>query len=534
MSRVQRAWGESPFYQSRLKGPSPDRLYFHPKDPRGFDKAFAISFAEGAMSLGDDTLDCEGELAEIWAKTKPGGAMFTFLQEFSWLRHLDALGEKGRAPARAYLKAWLDRYEKWAPDVWEPFQTSERLFNLCCFTPLVLSGTDALWRSRVLTAMARQTRHLARVAHRPSASYDRLMAAMNLAIAGFCLPGCDKQGARGLELVRRELRLQLLPDGAHAGRNPSRQLAIALRLQAILAAMKARNLPAPGYVRHMTMRASAIVQFFRCADGKLAVFNGGYEDDGLAVAAARSIADNDAAPMDFARHAGYQRLSSARALVILDVASKTKTTREKYDSTGSFHFSSGRARIVANCGGGAHLGQDWLSALRARGAHSALSFDDIDADALQFGETSHRRGESPQGFLAEVDCTLALRDAPAPAHYRRRLFLAASGDDLRGEEEITGLGPAFLQAARWRFHLHPDVRASMARDGRSVLLALPNKEGWRFRANCRAIALEKSVYCGAGGAPAASEQIVLSADPAMPLENDAIKIKWAFKRLAAG
>ena len=32
--------GESPFYQSRLRGPAPDRLYYQPDDPRTPDKDF--------------------------------------------------------------------------------------------------------------------------------------------------------------------------------------------------------------------------------------------------------------------------------------------------------------------------------------------------------------------------------------------------------------------------------------------------------------------------------------------------------------
>ena len=77
------------------------------------------------------------------------------------------------------------------------------------------------------------------------------------------------------------------------------------------------------------------------------------------------------------------------------------------------------------------------------------------------------------------------------------------------------------------------MKASLARDQRSVLLALPNKEGWRFKTNAGAVELEKSVYCGAGGAPVASEQIVIRASSAIADGDGGADVKWALKRLDA-
>jgi len=46
-----------------------------------------------------------------------------------------------------------------------------------------------------------------------------------------------------------------------------------------------------------------------------------------------------------------------------------------------------------------------------------------------------------------------------------------------------------------RFHLHPTVRASQSRDGRSVVLQAGNAPiGWRLRSDAQDISIEASVY----------------------------------------
>lgn len=522
-SRVRKAWGESPFYQAQLKGPAPDRLLFQPEDPYTPDKVVALALTRGRIAVGDEHIDSEGDLEKLWDLPSPEGALFAWLQEFSWLRQMSALGDDGKAPARVLMRSWLDRYERWSSESWEPYFVSERLVQLCAHHPLLLADTDALWRSRVLACMARQTRHLARAAPRAATGFDRLMTALGLGVAGYSLPGCEGPAERGLEMARRELRLQLRPDGGHVSRNPSRQLKLALRLQALLKAIEARGFQPPGFLRHHVQRASAMAAFFRCPDGRLAVFNGGYEDDSKAIISVQTNAGSDFTPAEFARHSGYHKLTAARSLLIADAATDN---RGGFKSAGSFQFSSGRSRIFVNCGSGGNRSADWRKALSQRSAHTALSFLD---SAPEFDAITHRRGEETAGRLLEIERQIVTTQ-PEGASYLRRLFLSASGADLRGEEMLAGCAVEEIDGAVWRFHLHPGVRASLARDKKSVLLLLSNKEGWRFKSNCPELALEKSVYCGAGGAPAASEQIVISAGAYDRRDERAINVKWALQR----
>lgn len=528
VSSLQRAWGESPFYQAGLKGPAPDRLLVHPFDPRAPERAVAEALARGKASAGAEAIDCEGELQKLWAAAPASGPLHAYLHGFSWLRHFSAMGERGGAEARRVVTHWLDRCEKWEPLAWTPVLAGERLVHLSCNAALLLKGADVLWRSRLLTSMARQTRHLARSSHRAETGYDRLMTAAGLTLAALCLPGCEDEVERGAELLRREIRLQIRPDGGHVGRNPSQQLALVIRLQMIARALAELGKPAPGFLTHTIGRAAANVQFFRCGDGRLAVFNGGYEDDAKCVLAASEAADGDGAPSGFAPHSGFQRLSAARTVVIADTSAVRGGGR--YESAGSLHFSSGRSRIVVNCGNGAHLPGEWSKALAQAAAHSTLSVEPASAGLFSSGGSVHRRAEDSRGQLLEIERRFDEGDREGPRAIRR-FFLSAAGDNLRGEDALIAPPPQLAAGWRIRFHLHPDVKASQARDGRSVILSLANREGWRFRSNAPEIRLEKSVYLGAGGLPQPCEQIVLASSGLEAASGEDMLTKWAFQRL---
>jgi len=124
--------------------------------------------------------------------------------------------------------------------------------------------------------------------------------------------------------------------------------------------------------------------------------------------------------------------------------------------------------------------------------------------------------------------------------HRRRVFLAADGGDLRGEDALfrpADDGPPEDPDTHFRFairfHLHPGVRASLSRDAMSALLVLPTGDGWRFRTDGGPVRLERSVYLASGAQPQRTTQIVIhgEAEPYGAGERPPNRVRWAFQRL---
>jgi len=106
--------------------------------------------------------------------------------------------------------------------------------------------------------------------------------------------------------------------------------------------------------------------------------------------------------------------------------------------------------------------------------------------------------------------------------YARELYLTPDGDDLRGEDKLTGRAGVEFAV---RFHLHPAVEASLADDNGAAVLRLPSGAVWRVRATGAAMSLGESVYLGSGEAKK-TQQIVLSGTTG----PDGAVIRWALRR----
>jgi uncharacterized heparinase superfamily protein len=201
--------------------------------------------------------------------------------------------------------------------------------------------------------------------------------------------------------------------------------------------------------------------------------------------------------------------------------------RLTHAGTLSMELSIGRERLIVNCGAAPAAGLQWRDATRATAAHSTLVIADTNSSELrdaglgrQPEHVEAQRQEANGAHWLEASHDGYLK--PFGAVHRRRLYLAESGEDIRGEDAVEAPTP---QPYSLRFHLHPSVNASLQQDGEAVLLRLPSGAGWRLRAEGARMTLEESVYLGAAE-PKRSEQVVLTGHADGPQQ-----VKWAISKV---
>jgi uncharacterized heparinase superfamily protein len=294
--------------------------------------------------------------------------------------------------------------------------------------------------------------------------------------------------------------------------------------------LRAARIDIPVLLQQAIERMAPMLRFFRHGDRRLALFNNSVEEDGVLVDLVLTRSETKGRAPSDAPQAGFQRLQAGQSLIVADTGrpSPHGFDEEAHAGALSFELSQGRERIVVNCGGYRGNKPSWRRVARASAAHSVLVVADVNSveiesdGSLGRGPSSVRCERAEEAGHQWISATHDGYRQRFGLTYSRELYLAPGGDDVRGEDRLTGReGNPFAV----RFHLHPTVEASLVENGGGAILRLPSGAVWRLRAAGAEISLGESIYLGSGE-PRKSQQVVLSGSTG----PEGTGVRWAIRR----
>ncbi|MDZ7710670.1 MAG: heparinase II/III family protein [Roseovarius sp.] len=490
----------------------------------------------------------------IWDIEPPDAAFAAEMHGFGWLDDLAAVGDAAaRERAQAWLMAWIARYGRGRGPGWTPDLAGRRLIRWISHALFLMRGQSAEATGAFQRALAQQARFLSWRWHAATPGLARIEALTGLVYAGVSLEGMAPLADEARDALARECATCVDAEGGVPGRNPEALLEVFTLLTWAALVLSENGRQAADAHWRAIERIAPCLRALRHADGGLARFHGGGRglDGRLDAALAASGVKGQARG---GRVMGYARLARGRTSVIVDAAPPPTgaAADEAHASTLAFELTSGRRPLIVNCGSGSSFGPEWRRAGRATPSHSAL---------VLAGGSSARLGRDKRhpGRLEEAPREVPVQLSRAPDGLRfegghdgylrshgltqvRRLDLSSDGRALVGEDMLLALEDSHktrfdraLDATRLhgvpydiRFHLHPDVEASLDMGGSAVSLVLRSGEIWVFRSDgVAALALNPSVYLEKTRLkPRATRQIVLSGRAT----GYATRIRWSLAK----
>jgi uncharacterized heparinase superfamily protein len=504
----------------------PDAPALPVRDPWPGDAARGADLLKGMLSLGGSVVELRvGGFADIGGTPMLRAAA----HGFTWLRDLRALGtDAARMRARALVTEWMATPHS-DPLAERPDVAGARIAAWLGHYDFFAASADDGFRHQLMARLVADARGLA--AGLPTEELDAraFTALKGLIAAAVALPDHAAFLTRALRVLPQELARQILPDGCHAERSPAQLMAVLQDLTEIRALLQAAQAQPPQALGSAIERMGPALRGLRHGDGGLALFNGSKEESAALVELVLAQAGRGGRAPSVLADGGFQRLQAGRSVLIVDsgVPAPAKIDRFAHAGTLSFELSIGRDRMIVNCGAAPAAGPEWRDASRSTAAHSTLVIADTNSSELKpegLGRRPERvevqRQEAAGAHWLEVSHDGYRK--PFGAIHRRRLYLAESGEDIRGEDVVEAATP---QPYVVRFHLHPNVDASLQQDGGAVLLRLPSGSGWRLRADGMRLTLEESIYLG-GPEPRRSEQVVLGG-----FQDGPQTVKWAITKV---
>jgi uncharacterized heparinase superfamily protein len=536
----------SPAYRFFLRAPVPDDIAVAVADPWPGDNSRGLHLINGDFRAAGQSFALT---AGQWSPAGATPGWRAELAGFSWLRNLQAVAtEAARLRARDLVTDWLDHRDRWDPMDWRADVLGSRIAAWISHHEWLTQNALPEFRERMRRSLAAQCVHLSRTVAQTPDGGPRFTAIKGLVYAGWCLNlgarWTQRFRARALAALSAEVARQINPDGGQIERSPAVHVVVLRELVEMRGVLRAAGAECPGDLQTAIDRMAPCLRFYRHGDEALALFNDSNEDEAWHIDQVLMRAESAGKAPNAAPHTGFQRLSAGRTLLIVDAGPPARLDGHAHAGALSFEMSVGKERLVVNCGAHAADASDWRRAQRATAAHSTLSIDDRNSCEILGpcglgGGTIGRRPRHVTATRDESDGNLWLElEHDGYEHsfsrlHRRRLWLAATGEDLRGEDLLVPTrdgAPGAPHRFCVRFHLHPKVQASLAQDGTAALLKLASGIGWRLRVLGGDLALGDSIYLGKRGEMKRAQQIMISG----PLSDGETLIRWSFRREGAG
>ncbi|HSF65461.1 MAG TPA: heparinase II/III-family protein, partial [Paracoccaceae bacterium] len=447
-----------------------------------------------------------------------------------------ALGDgPARARAQAWVFDWIARHGAGRGPGWTPDLTGRRVIRWIHHALMLLNGRSGPEGEAFFAALSGQVRYLARRWPAAAPGLPRFEALTGLVYAGLALTGMEDQAEDGIAALARDCATGIDAQGGIPTRNPEELLEVFTLLIWAAQALTEAGRPVPAPHADAIARIAPCLRALRHADGSLARFHGGGR--GLEGRLDHALAASGVRPGHPGGPAmGYIRMQGGRTSVIVDAADPPggKAGANAHASTLAFELTSGRRPMIVSCGSGTAFGAEWRQAGRATVSHSTLALTGWSSSRLA------PSGDGPfvtrahvvlaqTGTGAEGTVLVAAHDGWSRTHgltHRREMVLSPDGRRLSGQdhlapstqEEAALLAEVLRRGAapprfELRFHLHPEVEASVDMGGTAVSMALRSGEIWVFRPEAGLMPrLEASAYLEKGRLkPRATKQIVVSA-----------------------
>lgn len=513
----------NPVYNASLGKPQ-EPLHFHnfPHDLFAADAGRGRWVASGQLDIGGRrvSLDTDGWFIGSAEQETP---YFDKLHGFDILRELKALGgDAGRRAARDVTARWLNDFQHYHHIVWETDLTARRLVNWLIAYPFAFEAAADDFLEALHLSFYRQYHHLLNDLASPSPMnpFDRYALLWAVVVAQcHCVNLYDELlFSSHLQLLKNAVDDVSLNDGGLIGRNPENLVELAQSLITLRHSLVQFSQTPPLWLTKRIETLARVINAMTLGDRDFPQFQGVIlphkkdiadiiKQSGLRLRRSTIMLDDS----------GFTAIRNGRTSVVVDHG-----LDGAHNAPFAFEMAHGEARVIVSCGTHATDPQ-WQQGLATMAAHSTLQVEEKEAKQANLNVKATLENLNGAALFSGT------HEGYMPVYgltHTRRLYLDQDGEDLRGEELLTRNVALKSLGIIVRFHLHPNVRASLVENKQAVLVRLPNGAGWMCRAQGGQISLEDSVCCADGFTVRKTRQIVMKAR----MDDLSLQLKWAFKK----
>ena len=523
---------KSNFYNKKLITSVPDRIIYSP----------STYLSASLTTISSDFYKITNIAPELlWKTSVKDKLKFDNLHSFLWLTKLDRKNSK--IITKQIIKSWIDIFFNYDPDAWEMEITAKRIIAWSSNTDITFENSDKIYKEKFFLSLIKQSNFVLKNLKNLSYGPSKIICCAAIILSGMVFKENTinfKIGTRELEKI---IKNYFDDTGFPKSRNPEEVFICIKYLILIRELHKEAQKPIPNFLNEIINKCGNCYALLSCKNNQFPLFNGAteinYKDYDIFLKNLKYKFNNKDHEI-----ADLIKINKKKFEFFIDCGNPPSNIFAKNYQAGclSFELISNKQKIICNSGYGKYLSPKLSYISRATAAHSTLYINDTSSCIFQKNQSInkvygnsliHKHKIIKKNYTEDKDfysITAAHNGYEKKFGYihTRSIKILKKEDKIFGHDELRRT-KNFSKLLNYfiRFHIYPNAKIVKTMAGNSILISLPNGEGWSLLSETNNLEIEKNIFLGNKSKIINNESVSISGK----IIEELISIKWIIERV---
>ena len=523
----------SSFYNKKLVTFIPDRIFYTPSTHLS---ASLSTFSSDFYKISNTSPKV------LWETSIQDKQKFENLHSFLWLTKIDRKNSK--TITKDIIKSWIDNFFNFNPYTWEMEITARRIIAWVSNTDITLENSDKIYKEKFYLSLIKQSNFLLKNLKKLFNGPNKIICCAAIILSGMIFKENDLSYKLGIKELEKIIKNYFDENGFPKSRNPEDVFTSIKYLILIREWLKEAQKPIPDFLNEIVHKCGSCYAMLSCSNKQFPLFNGATEinhkdyDIFLKTLKYKFVSKNY-------EIADLIKIKKKKFEFFIDCGNPPPNIYAKNYQAGclAFELISNRYKVICNSGYGKYLSSKLASISRSTAAHSTLYINDTSSCIFQKNESinkvygnslvqKHRvinKNYTEDKNFYSISASHNGYEKRFGYLHKRSVKISKKQDIIFGVDELKKTKNYSNPLSYFiRFHIYPDTKIVKTQAGNSVLISLPNGEGWLLKSNTNDFEIEKNIFLGNKNRIINNESISISGS----IIESMISVIWEIERVS--
>ena len=477
----------------------------------------------------------------LWGENSNDKKKFENLHSFLWLSKLDRKNSK--IVIKNIIKNWMDNFFDYEANVWEMEIVAKRIIAWLSNSDITLENSEKEYKKKFLVSLIKQSNFLLNNLHNLNYSSGKIICCAAIILSGIVFKENEFNFKVGLKELEKVIKNYFDDEGFPKTRNPEEVFISIKYLILIREWFKEAQKSIPDFLDDAIYKNGKCYSILTSINKEFPLFNGANEvnhkDYDVFLKNLRYKFSNKNYEVS-----NFFKIKKKKFEFFIDFGNPPPSNFGQNYQAGclSFELTSSKQKIICNSGYGKYFSNNLALLSRSTAAHSTLYINDTSSCTFHKNNSINKVYGSSLIYKHKILEKNYMEDKDfyslSAAHngyekkfgyiHKRLIKILKKRDKIYGCDELKKTNNITNNLNYFiRFHIYPNTKIVKTKSEDSILISLPNGEGWLLQSKKNNFKIEKNIFLGNKNKIINNESVSISGN----INREKFSIEWTIERI---